>query len=94
MGWTPRQATLKEALQDRIPGVHFHTPLDPELSGGVVVFAPPGLDIRKTYQKLYQEHRIGCTMFSGEFEGIRICPHIYNTMDEIHRAVEAIGAYV
>jgi selenocysteine lyase/cysteine desulfurase len=82
---------LKDELQERIPGGRFHTPLDPELSAGVVVFDPLIAEMREAYIKLYYEHGIGCALRSGEFSGIRLCPHIYNTMEEVDRVVEAVA---
>ncbi|MGD2217387.1 MAG: aminotransferase class V-fold PLP-dependent enzyme [Gemmatimonadales bacterium] len=85
-------ATLKDALQDRVPGARFHTPRDPELSAGVVVFDPRVADLRQAYNRLYTEHGIAGAPRGGEFSGVRLCPHIYNTTDEIDRVVEAVAS--
>jgi selenocysteine lyase/cysteine desulfurase len=31
---------------------------------------------------------------SGAFDGIRLSPHVYNTLDEVDRTVGALAAYV
>ena len=83
---------LKVQLRDRVAEVHFHTPLDPELSHGVVVFRVAGLDSREAFGRLYSDHAIGGAAMGGDFEGIRLCPHIYNTMEEVERVVQVIAS--
>jgi isopenicillin-N epimerase len=87
-------SALKEGLADAIPGVRFHTPQAPELSAGVVVFALPGVAHREVFQGVYETHRLGCAAMGGAFDGIRLSPHIYNTLDEAGQAVEALADYV
>jgi selenocysteine lyase/cysteine desulfurase len=77
--------------RDRVPDVRFHTPLDPELSAGVVVFDPRIADLRQAYAALYEEHGIAGAPRGGELSGIRLCPHIYNTSEEVDRVVEAVA---
>ncbi len=87
-------SALKEKLQDRIEEVRFHTPLEPDLSAGVVVFAIPTVNVRELYGTLYSEHSIGCAAMGGDFTGIRLSPHIYNTMREVDRVVDAITVHL
>ncbi len=82
---------IKGELQDRIPGVRLHTPTDPGLSAGVVVVDPSFADVRQAYDELYSRDAIACAVMSGEFSGIRLCPHIYNTPEEVDRVVEAVA---
>jgi selenocysteine lyase/cysteine desulfurase len=56
-----------------------------------VIFALPGVAMRDLFEALYSEHHIACAAMG---EGIRFSPHIYNTMDEIDRVVEAIAQLV
>lgn len=84
-------ATLKSKLKKRLPQIDFRTPMASELSGGVVVFNIPGADLSKALDTLYVKHNIGCAVYGGESPGIRLCPHIYNTMEEIDLAVDAIA---
>jgi len=81
---------LKAQLKKRIPKVAFRTPMEPELSGGPVIFSPPGIDLGKALDTLYHKHNIGGAVFGGDLAGIRLCPHIYNTMDEMERAATSI----
>jgi selenocysteine lyase/cysteine desulfurase len=83
-------AALKTKLKERIPGIKFRTPLLPEFSGGVVIFHIPGVDLNKILDTLYHKYNIGCAVFKGESGGIRFCPHIYNTVKEIDRAIDAV----
>lgn len=84
-------SAFKSELKKRIPTVKFHTPLEPELSLGVVVFSAPGIDLSQALDTLYHNHNIGCAVFGGDLAGIRMCPHIYNTMEEMERAVHAVS---
>ena len=86
--------TLKKKLKERIPKVKFYTPLKPEYSGGVVVFHVPGVDFDNVLNRLYHEYNIGCAVFRGELAGIRMCPHIYNSMEQIDTAVNAVASLV
>jgi selenocysteine lyase/cysteine desulfurase len=50
-----------------------------------------GVATRPAYDRLWRDHRMAIAHTpSGETEGLRLSPHIYNTIDEIDRAVEAI----
>ena len=81
---------LKQELQ-KIPGTKLYTPLEPELSGGVVMISLPGIDPIEGFQYLYRRHQIGGAGIEGRFPGIRFCPHIYNPLDEIDRIVAAVA---
>jgi selenocysteine lyase/cysteine desulfurase len=84
-------AGLKHGLADRIPGISFHTPRDPLRSAGVVVFAPPGADARQLFNALYSDHNIAGASMGGDFTGVRLSPHIYNTMAEVERVVDVVA---
>ncbi len=60
----------------------------------MVVFALPGVDHRELFQGVYETHRIGCAAMGGAFDGIRLSPHVYNTLDEVDRTVGALAGYV
>ncbi len=83
-------AALKTKLSRKIPDIKFYTPLKLEHSGGVVVFSVPGVDFSTALNRLYNDHNIGCAVFGGDKPGIRMCPHIYNTMEQIDKAVNAV----
>jgi len=82
-------AALKEGIA-RIPGARLITSMSPELSAGVCVASFDGLDHRKIYELLYVNHKIA----GATTGGVRLCPHIYNTLEEIDRAIAALGSVV
>jgi selenocysteine lyase/cysteine desulfurase len=85
---------LKSQLHE-IPAVELKTNLEPELSAGVIKFTLKGKRTSEAYNKLWERHRLAIAMTaSGDAEGLRISPHIYNSMDEIEQAVRAVRELV
>ncbi len=82
---------VKRGLAESVPGIRFHTPSSEDLSGGVVIFALPGGRHREIFQAVYETHHLGCASMGGAFDGIRLSPHLYNTMGEVETAVEAVA---
>jgi selenocysteine lyase/cysteine desulfurase len=85
---------VKAGLRQRVPGVVFFTPEGNVSNAGVVVFEIPGRDHDAIFEGVYQSHRLGCAAMHGLFNGIRLSPHIYNTLDQVEAAVEAVAAHV
>lgn len=85
---------VREGLRERISGVRFFTPLEEGMSAGVVVFEIPGKDHDAIFQGVYETHRLACAGMHGDFVGIRLSPHIYNTIDQVELAMEAVAAHV
>lgn len=64
--------------------VHVLTPLDSKYSGAIALFKVDGLSFDKLGSWLMANHRIVNTPIKhDEFEGIRITPNVYTTVDEI-----------
>jgi selenocysteine lyase/cysteine desulfurase len=83
-------ARLKRGLLG-VPDLRLKTNLEPELSAGVVKFTLAHVPSPKAYGLLYSRHRIGLAMTpEGDSEGLRYCPHIYNTPEEVDQAVAAV----
>jgi isopenicillin-N epimerase len=82
-------AALKDGLR-RINGAQIITPAAPESSGGVVITRFADRDMRALYTRLYAEHGVA----GASTGGLRLCPHIYNTLDDVAHAVKAVGALV
>ncbi len=78
---------LKQQIQSKIPTATFVTPLSPELSGGIVIISLAGKDNKEVYQKLYDNYGIACASTGG----IRLSPHIYNTMEDVNKVVSALA---
>jgi selenocysteine lyase/cysteine desulfurase len=77
---------LKEGVKDM--GIPLVTPVEPELSGGVVILDIPRDKRQAVFQRLYEEFGIA----GATTGGLRLSPHIYNTMDHIERALDALRA--
>ena len=71
--------------------VELKTNMEPGLSGGVVKFRLRNVPTRRAYDRLWERHRISIAMTaSGGSEGLRFSPHIYNSFEQIDRAVAAV----
>jgi selenocysteine lyase/cysteine desulfurase len=72
---------LKSALT--AVGIGLVTPLDPATSAGVCVIRVPAAKREDIYSQLYEKHGIA----GASTGGLRLCPHIYNTLEHIERGV-------
>jgi isopenicillin-N epimerase len=80
----------KQQLRE-IPAVQLKTNLEPQLSAGVVKFRTKKMPTLQAYNTLWERHRLAiASTLSGDAEGLRFSPHIYNSMEEIDRAVAAV----
>ncbi|MCS7026225.1 MAG: aminotransferase class V-fold PLP-dependent enzyme [Bryobacteraceae bacterium] len=89
-----RLRTLVTHLKQKLaanPAVVLRSSMDWDLSGGVVKFTVRGVPTDQLYQELYAKHRIASARtLSGEAEGIRYSPHIYNTLEEMDYAADVL----
>lgn len=75
----------------KLAAVDLKTNPQPELSGGVVKFRLKNVPTRRAYDTLWEKHRLAIAMTpGGDSEGLRFSPHVYNSMEEIDRAVGAV----
>lgn len=71
--------------------VRLHTSLKPQFSCGIGVFQVDGLDNGKLSSHLWDKHRILTTAIKhDEFEGIRVTPSVYTTLEELDRFCLAV----
>lgn len=77
---------LKDQIRSEIPSITFITPISGEFSAGITNINLPGKKPAEVTQKLYELHGIA-TAPTG---GIRIAPHIYNTMSDMDKLVKAL----
>jgi isopenicillin-N epimerase len=71
--------------------VQLKTNMEPELSGGVVKFRMKTMPTVQAYNTLWERHRLAIASTpSGDAEGLRFSPHVYNSMDDVDRAVAAV----
>ena len=76
-----------------ISNVELKTNMEPALSAGVTKFRLRNMATKRAYDTLWERHRISIAMTaSGESEGLRFSPHIYNSIDQIDRALAAVRA--
>jgi isopenicillin-N epimerase len=91
-----RMRLLAGRLQEQlaqIPTVRMKTNREPELSAGVIKFELSNMPIQRAYDTLWERNRISIAMTAaGESRGLRFSPHIYNSREEIDRAVAAVQA--
>lgn len=83
---------LKQQLAE-IPGMQMKTNMEPELSGGVVKCKLAKMPTKTAYDTLWERQRISiASTLSGDSEGLRFSPHIYNSKDDIDRAAASVKA--
>jgi isopenicillin-N epimerase len=81
---------MKRQLSE-VGGVKLKTNIEPELSAGVIKCDITRVPTKQAYDALWDHHRIAIAMTaSGDSQGLRFSPHIYNSREEIDRAVAAV----
>ena len=79
-------AKLKAGLKEA--GAQLVTPEDRAFSGGVCIIEVPEQNRQKVVDTMYEEHGIA----GAAVGGFRLCPHVYNTMEHIERAIAGVKA--
>ena len=85
----PRVEELGRLLRDglaSIEGAQLVTPAAPELYLGVIVAQFPGGVGSRLYERLYRAHGV----IGAPTGGLRLCPHVYTTIADVNRTVEAV----
>ena len=67
-------------------GAQMVTPAKPEMRAGVCIVRFEGKEMRPIHEALYREHRIA-TAPTG---GLRFSPNVYNTLQDVERALAAV----
>jgi selenocysteine lyase/cysteine desulfurase len=81
---------LKRQLADNA-AVQLKTAQDWAVSGGVVKFMVKGKSTKALYDTLYSGHQVALAHTgSGESEGLRFSPHIYNSLEEMDQAADIV----
>jgi isopenicillin-N epimerase len=98
-----RKAARLRFLRDRwaarlpaeSPRIRVLTHLDAVNSGAIALFTVDGMDMAKLQAWLLEKHRIVTTpIIHPEFQGIRVTPNVYTTLDEVDRFAETVLAGV
>ena len=72
-------------------GIKLHTSLKPGFSCGIGTVQVPEVETAKLAQHLWDKHRILVTpIIHPEFEGLRVTPSVYTTLEEIDRFCEVM----
>ena len=79
---------LKDQIRSKIPQTTFVSPISAEMSAGILSINFPGKTPQETYQKLYDLHGVACAATGG----LRLSPHIYNTLADMDKLVAALGS--
>jgi selenocysteine lyase/cysteine desulfurase len=80
---------FKEGLR-ALPGASLVTPQPEGLSAGVVIVRFDGVDMRALYERLYADHGLAAAPTGG----LRFSPHVYVTMADVDRTIEAVAGLV
>ncbi|MFC1502641.1 aminotransferase class V-fold PLP-dependent enzyme [bacterium] len=88
-----RDRWAKRLLQ--FENVRLNTSLKPQFSCGLGNVQVVGIDPGKLSDHLWKKHRIIVTPIKhDEFEGIRVTPNVYTTLEEVDRFCDAMEAVI
>lgn len=89
---------LRDYWADRVlehDRVQLHTSRDPAFSCGIATVQIEGVDSGELAQHLWKNHRIIVSPIDhAQFEGIRISPNVFTTLEELDRFVDAMEEVV
>lgn len=78
--------------QDR---VRLHTSLRPGFAAGIATVQVDGLDSSDLVSHLWKQHRIIVVPIKhDEFEGVRVSPNLFTTLEELDRFCDAMEAVI
>ena len=79
----------------KLDGVHVYTDPAAGRSANIVIFKPGALDPRSFATALNMKDGVVATVRAGQDRpGLRVSPHLYNTMDEMERLIAATKKYL
>ena len=79
---------LKRQLAN-IPAVQVYSPMEPDLSAGLVSFALSGWEPTAVVERLWNDHRIVARQVEYP-PAIRVSLHFFNTEDEVDQLAQAV----
>jgi selenocysteine lyase/cysteine desulfurase len=79
-----------------LPGVRILNSEDPEQSCGIGLISVDGFEAPKLVSHLWEKHRIWTTpiVTEGEYQGLRITPNVYTTLEEIDTFADAMESII
>lgn len=83
-------ATYFKEQMRQLP-VEMKTNMEPELSAGVFKISTGEKNVKKHYDTLWERNRLAISSTAtGPTHGLRFSSHIYNTKEDVDRAVKAV----
>ncbi len=80
-----------ERLMDFSDRIRLNTSLDPKFSCGIANIGVVGIETNKLQQWLWKKHQILTVAINHkQFNGLRVTPSVYTTMEEIDRFCDAM----
>ena len=92
-----RMRWLATYFKEQLSGVRveLRTNRQPELSAGVVKITTGEANVKPHYDALYARHRVAISKIDrGPSHGLRFSAHLYNTKEDIDRAIAALKQVV
>lgn len=88
---------LKDYWVQKVVGfskLKFHTPLDEKQSCAITLFSIEGKSEFEIANYLFDKHKIFTVAYDrGGFNGVRVTPHLYNTISDMDKLVKALEVY-
>lgn len=87
--------TLRAHMTEKIANIKFLTEQAPGYNSGILVALISNTDAPKAAKTLYDKYRIGGNIGGrDDVLRVRLCPHIYNTIDQMEKTADYIAASV
>ncbi len=87
--------TLRDRLMEKIPDIKFLTEQAEGSNSGIVVALISGTNAQEAAKTIYDKYRIsGAIGGRDDVLRVRLCPHIYITMDQIEKTADYIAASI
>ncbi|MDG1020012.1 MAG: aminotransferase class V-fold PLP-dependent enzyme [Emcibacteraceae bacterium] len=84
--------TLRNHLSEQVRDIDFLTEQADGFNSGIVVALISNTDAKKAAKTIYENYRIsGAIGGNGDVLRVRLCPHIYNSMDQMERTAKYIS---
>lgn len=77
-----------------LPGIRFHTSMNPQLSNALLAFTLPNLKNADIVYTLKKRHRIWTRTMEYDLNAVRIATHIYNTEAQVDALADALREIV
>ena len=77
-----------------LANVQMNTPLETERTGAIANFSVKGFTPQQLADKLLTDHKIFTVAIDHPYiKGVRVTPHLYTSLDDLYKLVEAIKGF-